>query len=255
MKKAVVFFLSVIMMISVTACGFTNEGMSKADFPEMESEIIESSEVDDESDLTNKELEETVSSETELEEEKPTETEKAQDNGKETSKEPVVSNDTKPTKPTNEQPPKEAEKKEEVPKEEPKKEEPKQEQPKLEEPKVEVVSYDPNQVVSLAIAKCQAGGMITTTDNLNNLLAEGKISKEEYDSYYPYDGLGYYSVFVESNLNDASTVSGRKLGSVEGIAEHIAGMMLLETDPLFNIGYAGTYNKSGVEFYEFRCYR
>lgn len=138
--------------------------------------------------------------------------------------------------------------------EEPKPTEP--EKPKPEEPKTpEVVAYDPGTVVSKAIAKCKAGGMITTTDNLNNLLAEGKISQEEYNEYYPYDGLGYYSVFVETDLNQASTTSGRKLGSVDGIADYIAGMMLLESDPIFNISYAGTYSKNGTSYYEFRCYR
>lgn len=143
--------------------------------------------------------------------------------------------------------------------EEPKPEEPKPtepEKPKPEEPKTpEVVAYDPGTVVSKAIAKCKAGGMITTTDNLNNLLAEGKITQEEYNEYYPYDGLGYYSVFVETDLNQASTTSGRKLGSVDGIADYIAGMMLLESDPIFNISYAGTYSKNGTSYYEFRCYR
>lgn len=149
----------------------------------------------------------------------------------------------------------------EVPKtsEEPKPEEPKPtepEKPKPEEPKTpEVVAYDPGTVVSKAIAKCKAGGMITTTDNLNNLLAEGKITQEEYNEYYPYDGLGYYSVFVETDLNQASTTSGRNLGSVDGIAEYIAGMMLLESDPIFNISYAGTYSTNGTSYYEFRCYR
>lgn len=117
------------------------------------------------------------------------------------------------------------------------------------------VSYDPVSVCSQAVAKCQAGGMITTTDNLASLLAEGKITQEEYDSYYPYDGLGYYSVFVETDLNKASTTSGRKLGSEDGIADYIAGMMLLETEPVFNIEYAGVYNLNGTDFYEFRCYR
>ena len=97
--------------------------------------------------------------------------------------------------------------------------------------------------------------MITTTDNLASLLAEGKITQEEYNSYYPYDGLGYYSVFVETNLNEASTTSGRKLGSEDGIADYIAGMMLLETEPVFYIEYAGVYNLNGTDFYEFRCYR
>ena len=116
-------------------------------------------------------------------------------------------------------------------------------------------AYDPVSVCRQAVAKCQAGGMITTTDNLASLLAEGKITQEEYDSYYPYDGLGYYSVFVETDLNKASTTSGRKLGSEDGIADYIAGMMLLETEPVFYIEYAGVYSLNGTDFYEFRCYR
>ena len=137
----------------------------------------------------------------------------------------------------------------------PEPEETKPEETEQPEQTVTVVSYDPVSVCSQAVAKCQAGGMITTTDNLASLLAEGKITQEEYDSYYPYDGLGYYSVFVETDLNKASTTSGRKLGSEDGIADYIAEMMLLETEPVFNIEYAGVYNLNGTDFYEFRCYR
>ena len=140
----------------------------------------------------------------------------------------------------------------------PQPEEPQAEEPQPEEPQPQeqtVAAYDPVSVCNQAIAKCQAGGMVTTTDNLANLLAEGKITQEEYNSYYPYDGLGYYSVFVETDLNKASTTSGRKLGSEDGIADYIAGMMLLETEPVFYIEYAGVYNLNGTDFYEFRCYR
>ena len=131
------------------------------------------------------------------------------------------------------------------------------EEPKQQEQAVEqtMSSYNPDSVCSQAVAKCQAGGMITTTDNLASLLSEGKITQEEYNSYYPYDGLGYYSVFVETDLNRASTTSGRKLGSEDGIADYIAGMMLLETEPVFYIEYAGVYSLNGTDFYEFRCYR
>lgn len=129
------------------------------------------------------------------------------------------------------------------------------EETKQQEQTVTAVSYNPVSVCSQAVAKCQAGGMITTTDNLASLLAEGKITQEEYNSYYPYDGLGYYSVFVETDLNKASTTSGRKLGSEDGIADYIAGMMLLETEPVFYIEYAGVYSLNGTDFYEFRCYR
>ena len=40
---------------------------------------------------------------------------------------------------------------------------------------LESAIYDPYQVVNMVIAKCEAGGMITTEDNLANLLEEGKI--------------------------------------------------------------------------------
>ena len=97
--------------------------------------------------------------------------------------------------------------------------------------------------------------MITTTDNLANLLAEGKITEEEYNDYYPYDGLGYYSVFVETDLNKAATTSGRLLGSEDAIATYIADMLLLESNPYFLIEYGGVTNSGGQDFYEFRCYR
>ena len=44
-------------------------------------------------------------------------------------------------------------------------------------------------VASLTIDKCKAAGMISLPENLNNLLAEGKITQEEYNEYYPYDCL------------------------------------------------------------------
>lgn len=123
------------------------------------------------------------------------------------------------------------------------------------EPITSSISYSPGRVVSLATSKCLAGGMILTTDNLNSLLADGSISQDEYDAYYPYDGLGYYSVFVETDLNKAATTSGRLLGSEEGIADYIAGMLLLEREPYFLIEYAGVTELGGQSFYEFRCYR
>ena len=68
------------------------------------------------------------------------------------------------------------------------------------------VAYSPQNVVSLATAKCQAGGMITTQQNLQNHLNDGSITQEEYNEYYPYDGMegSYYSVFVETDLNKVS---------------------------------------------------
>ena len=151
---------------------------------------------------------------------------------------------------------------EEKPKQEPAAtEKPKQEPEKAQEPEQEPVpevkGYSPDSVVAKAIAKCQAGGMITTQDNLANALAEGRITQEEYNEYYPYDGLenSYYSVFVETDLNTAGTTSGQPLRSEDAIATYIADMLLLENSPVFNIVYAGVHNTGGTDFYEFRCLR
>ena len=122
-------------------------------------------------------------------------------------------------------------------------------------PQAEYVGYDADRVARLAVEKCKAAGMITLPENLDRLLADGKITQEEYDEYYPYDGCGYYSVFVETNLNLASTISGERLCSEEEIADYIAGMMVLEVEPYFYIECAGVYQGNSVEFYEFRCYR
>lgn len=135
------------------------------------------------------------------------------------------------------------------------KNEPASEQQPIPEP--QSVSYSPDRVVSLAISKCQAGGMVTTEQHLKDNLNTGKITQEEYDEYYPLDGLedSYYSVFVNVDLNKAATTSGRALGSEEEIAQYIADMLLLESDSVFNIRYTGTTKTSGETFYEFRCYR
>lgn len=124
-------------------------------------------------------------------------------------------------------------------------------------PEPQSVFYSPDRVVSLAISKCQAGGMVTTEQHLKDNLNAGKITQEEYDEYYPLDGLedSYYSVFVNVDLNKAATTSGRALGSEEAIAKYIADMLLLESDNVFNIRYTGTTKTSGETFYEFRCYR
>ena len=125
------------------------------------------------------------------------------------------------------------------------------------QPEETAVGYSADLIVSLVIEKCCAGGMETTEQGLNRLLAEGEITQEEYEEYYPLDGLedSYYSVFINVDLNKAATTSGRLLGDEEGIADYIAGMLLLENDPLFNIRCTGTYETAHETFYEFRCYR
>lgn len=117
------------------------------------------------------------------------------------------------------------------------------------------VAYSPQTVVALATSKTKGYGKITLTENLDRLLSEGVITKEEYDEYYPYDGAGYYSVFVETNLREAKTTSGRLLETEDGIAQYIADMLVLESGPYFLIEYVGIYSTGSSDFYEFRCYR
>lgn len=117
------------------------------------------------------------------------------------------------------------------------------------------VAYNPQTIVALATSKTKGYGKITLTENLDRLLSEGVITKEEYDEYYPYDGAGYYSVFVETNLREAKTTSGRLLGTEDGIAQYIADMLALESGPYFLIEYVGIYSTGSSDFYEFRCYR
>ncbi len=252
MKKVIVFLLSV-MVLSVIGCNSTEnvatdtnagyeetvetEKISETDSTEAPQEQISVALKEDE---TNAD-EPKVTGESVTDKEEVTE----ENSEKETQKQEETS---KPT----EKP------KEEAPEQEPATEEKKEPEPEpTTEPEPEPVGYSPDSVVAMAIAKCQAGGMITTQDNLANALAEGRITQEEYDEYYPYDGLenSYYSVFVETDLNTAGTTSGQPLRSEDAIATYIADMLLLESSPVFNIVYAGVYNKGGTDFYEFRCLR
>ena len=181
-------------------------------------------------------------------EEKTAENKKSEENkSSDSQKSEKQPKDTK-SEPASEQQPK--------PEENTKAEEKMEEKPEP-KPEQQAVSYNPDRVVNLAISKCQAGGMVTTEQHLKDNLNAGKITQEEYDEYYPLDGLedSYYSVFVNVDLNKAATTSGRTLGSEEEIAQYIADMLLLESDSVFNIRYTGTTKTSGETFYEFRCYR
>lgn len=126
-------------------------------------------------------------------------------------------------------------------------------QPPVQEP--EFVAYNPYNVAQMANAKVKAAGKVLLPENLDRLLAEGAITQEEYNEYYPYDGCGYYSVFIETNLLIAQDIVGTPLRSEEAIAEHIAGMLVLETGPYVYVECNGVYNHNGTDFYEFRCYR
>lgn len=119
-----------------------------------------------------------------------------------------------------------------------------------------VIEYNPDRVCALATAICEEAGLKTTADSMDEMLANGLISQEEYDEFYPYAGAGYLGVFLETDLSIACTITGRKLSSEQAIAEYLAEVMISEaTDEFFFIECAGIYVHNGVPMYEFRCYR
>ena len=243
--KKMIFLLSV-MMFFFTGCGSVDmdEVETQSTLQTEQSEHIEKTELET---LTT--TEETETEETETEETEETESEVIV-----TETEVITESEIEPTPTAPDPEPEEPviQPQPEVTQPEPEPQTTETKEPPAIEMKIE---YSAANVVALATEQTKAAGKILLTDNLNNLLANGSITQEEYDSYYPYDGAGYYSVFINTDLNKASTISGRLLKSEEEIAQHIAGMLVLETGSYFLIEYVGTYTNGSGDFYEFRCYR
>lgn len=162
MRKYFVFLLSVVI-IGITGCNTKLGTVDDVTKNQESTVILQKESVQDETVPTV--TEETIVTE------QPTETKSIET---ETETETVTKTETETQKP---------EKKKDAPKEEPKKEQPKEEDKKKEQPQKEdakekepekpkpeekAVGYNANNVVSLAIAKCEAGGMITTEHNLKN---------------------------------------------------------------------------------------
>ena len=243
MKKINIIFLSVILALAMTACNGGKDNASNQ--TEKQTESIKATEEATKATeaVTKTEAEATQAAVSEAESESEVQTTEPEDNNSSPKEEPEQKNDTDfgnggGSSDSNEG---QSEKEESGNSNE----------------ESGFAAYNPQNVVSLATAKCQAGGMITIQQNLDNLLAAGKITQEEYNEYYPYDGMeqSYYSVFVETDLNTASNLSGKRLPTEDAIAEYIAGMLLLENDPVFYISYEGIYTTGGTDFYEFRCHR
>ena len=105
----------------------------------------------------------------------------------------------------------------EAPTEEPPTEEPPTEaptQPTVQEP--EFVAYNPYNVAQMANDKVKAAGKILLPENLDRLLAEGAITQEEYNEYYPYDGCGYYPNLSDINeINNVTKEIYEKYGKID----------------------------------------
>lgn len=118
------------------------------------------------------------------------------------------------------------------------------------------VSYSPQTVVELAVEKTKSQGKIYIPDDLDQMLAAGTISQEEYNASYPTDGAGYLEYYVATDLNEARDVSGSVHFSSEAdIAANIAGMYASLPQQYFYIEYHGTVMYGEKECYVFYCYR
>lgn len=118
------------------------------------------------------------------------------------------------------------------------------------------ISYSPQRVVELAVEKTKAQGKIYIPDDLNQLLAAGEISQEDYNASYPTDGAGYLEYYVAADMNEARDISGTvQFSSEADIAANIAGMYASLPQQYFYIEYHGTVTYDGKECYVFYCYR
>lgn len=264
MRKINIFLLSVMILSLLAGCGKSTDIAINTESDEVvkETSTEESSEINKETDTEKDSDAVTEESETDVTEQPISSNE---DSGAKAPEKVDVSNqkedETKDSgyeQPAQTQP---------VQTTEPQTTEPQTTEPQTTEPQptesqqqqpepAQTISYSPQNVVALATAKVQAGGKTTLTDDLDNLLASGAITQEEYNEYYPYDGAGYYSIFVDTNMAEARDISGTDhFNSEDDIATYIADMLLLENGDLFLIEYAGTYDYYGKQCYEFRCYR
>ena len=120
----------------------------------------------------------------------------------------------------------------------------------------EPVSFSPQRVVQLATEKTKAAGKIYIPDDLDRMLAEGTITQEDYNDWYPTDGAGYLEFYVATDLKEARDVSGTgKFNSEDDIAANIAGMYSSLPQQYFYIEYHGTVMYGDKECYVFYCYR
>ena len=119
------------------------------------------------------------------------------------------------------------------------------------------ISYSPENVCNLATQKVLASGCgkITIKQAMDQRLAEGKITKEQYNSFMPYGGAGYMSFYIETNLVEASGLGGTPLHSEDAVAEYIAEQIIVAINrPYFLVECAGTIQYHGTQMYEFRYY-
>lgn len=248
-KIKIVFLLSVIILLGA-GCGkkevqVTEEQSVETETQEIETESADNSAKSDVEEVATEEPEPELTEKPDPEESAGAEDSKPEESGsgEKTATEPKAEQGTQ----------QESERQTETPQPQtPQPQTPEPEQPAQPEP----VSYSPERVVQLATEKTRAYGKIYIPDDLNQMLAEGTLTQEEYNACYPTDGAGYLEYYVATDLNEARDVSGTvKFNSEEDIAANIAGMYSSLSQQYFYIEYHGTVMYGNKECYVFYCYR
>lgn len=250
MKIQRLFLLLSVTILLLAGCGGKETQVTEEQSLETETQtaIDESEVISEES-----EAEESVTEEPEpetAEESEPEESASAEDSRSEDS-------GSKEQPSTEQKPEQEAQQPDEKPNEATQPQQPQQAEKEPEQPsQPEPVSYSPERVVQLATEKTKANGKIYIPDDLDQMLAEGTLTQEDYNACYPTDGAGYLEYYVATDLNEARDVSGTvNFNSEDDIAANIAGMYNSLPQQYFYIEYHGTVTYGGKECYVFYCYR
>ncbi len=105
-------------------------------------------------------------------------------------------------------------------------------------------AYDPNYVIAETTRQLKAAGYECIPEYLDRYLAEGRITQEEYNAWYPTDGAGWFECSLY-NVTFGLTIE-------DDVYEIVERCKYLCVDNIFYIEYIGENEYGG---YTFRVYR
>lgn len=106
--------------------------------------------------------------------------------------------------------------------------------------------FDANKIISAAVPRIKEF-MTYVPDDLNRMLANGEITKEDYDMCYPTDGMGYFTYNFELSRTPESIA--------DGLVELYRGEHRDYGNQYFYIEYLGKQDIFGTQKYVFKLYR
>ena len=121
------------------------------------------------------------------------------------------------------------------------------------------VAYSPQKCCVTCNSKVSGRRDDYHTENLQNHLNDSSITQgKEYNEYYPYDGMegSYYSVFVETDLNKASTIDGHCGYHLRMQSQIYCKYVTFWKQIRYSTSVMMEFTRQAVQtYYEFRCHR